>query len=343
MAEFSVPDRHRPRQDPRGRRQVGISTFPHPAASSSSSHNTPQTKRTPKASQASRPTHFLSIPLGTYSDLNQKLSSFNDQLQQADPPVTGLDETILIRPRRVHFTLGVMSLASRTAARKASKPSSSQQHEAPDPAVSTPIKPTVDDALAVLKTLEPSIRQAMGSSGFPAINLNTLNVLKSTFNKESGQTTAHVLYAAPKHGTDDYSKLFSLCNLIRNGFKDAGFITETRDLTLHLTLINTSHRKSVVPPQISSNDQSSTTSPKKERRGRFSKPIPFSYSDILQSASCMNVLGGEPITSPKVSRMGEIPIDLGTYTAQCVQLCIMGSYGGEGEYVSVGEISLQQG
>ena len=38
------------------------------------------------------------------------MSAFTNALLAATPPIPGLDTTVVIPPRRVHFTLGVMSL-----------------------------------------------------------------------------------------------------------------------------------------------------------------------------------------------------------------------------------------
>ncbi|EIM84322.1 uncharacterized protein STEHIDRAFT_159005 [Stereum hirsutum FP-91666 SS1] len=62
-------------------------------------------------SQKPSPTHFISLPIGHHEALRASISNFTSALLQSTPPITGFDKSIVISPRRLHLTLGVMSLA----------------------------------------------------------------------------------------------------------------------------------------------------------------------------------------------------------------------------------------
>ncbi|KAK0226947.1 kinase A anchor protein, partial [Armillaria nabsnona] len=83
----------------------------------------------------------------------------------------------------------------------------------------------------------------------PTITLDTLDVLK----RESHRR-AHVLWVGPSQP----EPLFSQINQI---FRDEGFITDTRPLKLHMTLMNSTYR-----------------------RPRTKRPQPFEYDAILRQA-----------------------------------------------------------
>jgi activating signal cointegrator complex subunit 1 len=83
-------------------------------------------------------------------------------------------------------------------------------------------------------------------------------------------------------------------------------------IQLHCTLINTVHRKP---------------------RSKGARK-PFSYPSILASPA-FQAIGGV-----STSQKGPKTIDLGVWDVDEVQICEMGSYGPEGEYVSCGGCSL---
>ncbi|KIY71570.1 hypothetical protein CYLTODRAFT_487165 [Cylindrobasidium torrendii FP15055 ss-10] len=147
---------------------------------------------------ASRPTHFLSLPLGQiHASLRNKVALFAGA---ADPSY----RSIVTSPARVHFTLGVMALSQEPGR-------------------------TVNDALALLQNL-PSLLSHHLHASPPMVSLTELDIFKA---RRSGQ--ARVVHVGPQlQGNEAF---FDLCNRIHAAFREAGFITEQRPLKLHMTLI----------------------------------------------------------------------------------------------------------
>ncbi|KAF9647378.1 hypothetical protein BDM02DRAFT_2707888 [Thelephora ganbajun] len=94
-----------------------------------------------------RLTHFIALPLGHHVGLRELMGRFGRSLlSETDPTILGLDQSVLIPPRRLHFTLGVMSLASTSSAAGMEGMANSM------------IQPrTLDDAVQFLESLKPRI------------------------------------------------------------------------------------------------------------------------------------------------------------------------------------------
>ncbi|KAG2010611.1 hypothetical protein CC2G_013422 [Coprinopsis cinerea AmutBmut pab1-1] len=297
-----------------------------------------------------RPTHFLALPLQHHSTLRTRVANFQSALLEHAPPITGLDNTIVIDPRRLHLTLGVMALET------GDSPGSGEPQE-------TQPARTVETALDLLRSLKPRISELLSENGGGSrlkVPLELLDVFPP------GATTgANVLYLGPDMtGIDDgdrpgplrtsfptgstdekyhwKQRLWKVSDFIHQEFKKAGYITERRPLKLHCTILNTSHRKP-------------------HRR------IPFSYDDILSSNACnliatsrseqmgpgqsQNKAEEGSINSqiesaelnPGRSRRGSsaLPVTVGVYDVNDVQLWVMGSRGPNNEYVSLGGIRLE--
>ncbi|KAK0183821.1 kinase A anchor protein [Armillaria mellea] len=157
--------------------------------------------------------------------------------------------------------------------------------------------PTALDLLHRLPTLLPLTATP------PAITLNTLDVLK----RES-RRRAHVLWVGP-------SQPEPLFNQINQIFRDEGFITDTRPLKHHMTLMNSSYR-----------------------RPRTKRSHPFDYDAILHQAgvlACFDV---------QESEYAELPmsVSMGSYGAPRVHLCKMGSWDKDGAYFSCGSAPLSK-
>ena len=113
-------------------------------------------------------------------------------LNETNPRVSGLDESVLIPPRRLHFTLGVMSLGN--------TPSAAGPRGATDPMSQSR---TLEDAIRFLESLKPRLDEHLrvpvsGSAGRAQktrVALNSMDVMKL----EKGGF-ANVLWVGPKDG-----------------------------------------------------------------------------------------------------------------------------------------------
>ncbi|KAJ7212451.1 AKAP7 2'5' RNA ligase-like domain-containing protein [Mycena rebaudengoi] len=270
--------------------------------------------------KTSRPTHFLSMPLGHHSGLRDKIQAFHDMILPPGGARTavatdGLDPTILVDPRRLHLTLGVMALSldDPTGA------DASQDRQK-----------TLSDAIQLLQSLAPEINAITRN---PAIvSLDQLGVLKV-----KGQQ-AGVLWVGPSDkNSEDTLKIHRIFDLVVQRFRREGFIEETRPPLLHCTLINASHRK----PRI---------------------PRLFSYLGIFERVASLGTPVTHPSTSNALTSGGAAPsilsieadapgdaehannktlrIDFGAWAVPEIQLCKMGSYGPDNEYISCASVSI---
>ncbi|KAK2459712.1 hypothetical protein APHAL10511_008274 [Amanita phalloides] len=227
-----------------------------------------------------RPSHFIALPLHTHPTLRTRVTTFQNALLNAASPIAGLDRSIVIDSRRLHMTLGVMALSDADGQSK-----------------------TIDDGLTLLRSLQPAIAEVLQGRTSVKVRLNTLDALKQQQNYSNGSTDAHVLFLGPSDSRDDEgTRLHAVSNLVHQAFKTAGFITETRPLKLHCTILNTSYRRP---------------------RSR----LPFSYSDILSSPAYESI-------------HTDSGINFGVYDVQRVELWEMGSHGRNNEYRSCGGIDF---
>ncbi|EJC98340.1 uncharacterized protein FOMMEDRAFT_149150 [Fomitiporia mediterranea MF3/22] len=294
-------------------------------------------------------THFLSVPLGHLPAVQSAMNSFSSQLLAAQPPIDGLDHSIIVTPRRLHLTLGVMSLEDDSAALSTAGGAAQ-------------VKKTVSAASEYLKKIRPSINNALNGHAL-RVPLTAIDIMKPERNDAS---RAHIMFAGPSASdlrSVDGQRLKYVCELINSEFIKAGFaVDDKRPLKLHCTLINTSHRKP--RPQ-----------------GGYARRVPFSFSQVCnsdavsrlriaepESTSSSSAGAGETIALTQQTRTAEsdlrgeratttpvtamekvagqntgsyaVPVDFGTHTVSEIQICRMGSWGPEGEYVCVGKISL---
>ncbi|KAJ7849419.1 kinase A anchor protein [Mycena olivaceomarginata] len=180
-----------------------------------------------------RPTHFLSLPLGHHPALRDRIQEFHRRLLPSgdtNPAIEGLDQSILVDPRRLHLTIGVMALSSTE--------SPTQQSNTSGPGK------TVSEAIALLHSLGPEI-DAITREPVP-LTLDKMGVLKTQ------RQQAGVLYVGPSDEiTEDAVKVGRIFDLVGQRFRQEGFIEEAaRPAVLHCTLINASHRKPRRMPRI---------------------------------------------------------------------------------------------
>ncbi|KAJ6468102.1 AKAP7 2'5' RNA ligase-like domain-containing protein [Mycena vitilis] len=287
-----------------------------------------------------RPTHFLSLPLGHHPELRERIKAFHHKLLPPDqssseattpPPavIEGLDRSILVDPRRLHLTIGVMTLASSDSETLQADLDSAGGHGSQGK--------TLEAAIALLRSLGPDIdaivapdpsTETTRAPVSPVLTLDTMGVLK-TKRKQAG-----VLYVGPNDDSDgineDTRKVTRLFDLVGRRFREEGFIDEdARPAVLHCTLINASHRK---PRRV---------------------PRTFSYREIFEHASKLNetpaasaeaaALLANDYLSPLLPQDRAIRVDFGTWAISEVQLCTMGSHGPENEYVSVASVPVISG
>ncbi|OAX34113.1 hypothetical protein K503DRAFT_794290 [Rhizopogon vinicolor AM-OR11-026] len=227
----------------------------------------------------------ISLPIGHHARIQESVKSFTDGLLSCKPALPGVDSGIVIAPRRLHVTLGVMALED--------PPTSSEK--------------TLENALALLSRLRPSIMEFLDGHGLciPLTEMNIMNPYRGDADN------AHVLWFGPSLDREDAQRLKTVSEFVNKAFSDAGFILDRRPLKLHCTILNTSHRK-----------------PHRQ---------PFSYKAILASPSIREFVR----TPLEVHDIRDpVKVEFGTWSVDEIQICKMGSYGQEGEYVSYGSCSL---
>ncbi|KAJ7070127.1 kinase A anchor protein [Mycena amicta] len=204
-----------------------------PATTSAEPSKRPRTFA-PKALKMNvRPTHFLSLPIGHHPELRDRVRALHEKIVPSGPDSTicaieGIDKSILVDPRRLHFTLGVMALSTKD----------SEEPEAEDS--ETPRKRTLTEAIALLQSLVPTVNEITQQQPL-RISLDNMGVLKTK------REQAGVLYLGPSSGdakSEDTVKVLLILDLVSKRFREEGFITDPpRPAVLHCTLINASHRK----------------------------------------------------------------------------------------------------
>ncbi|KAJ7457885.1 kinase A anchor protein [Mycena latifolia] len=277
-------------------------------------------KMPPKAKPAkfkpakARPTHFLSLPLGHHPDLRNRIREFHQKvLPTVDATadvvaIEGLDKSILVDPRRLHFTIGVMTLSKNLP-------------EADNPGTSK--AKTVSSAIALLQSLAPEINEITRQPVL--LSLEKMGVLK-TKGKQAG-----VLYVGPGDQTDEETiKVARIFELVGQRFRSEGFIDEAPrpSVVLHCTLINASHRKPRRVPRT------------------FSYPEIFERASVdlnLMGPSEVPPAQSDPsrVTTPNhLANHREVGVDFGAWAVSEIQLCEMGSHGPENEYISCASVPV---
>ncbi|KAH9165931.1 kinase A anchor protein [Lactarius sanguifluus] len=175
-----------------------------------------------------RPTHFLALPIGHHGHLRSTVQALTASWLAHDPPIDGLDPSIVVQPRRLHLTLGVMTLAPSPPSRAAVDPAAEKEPET---------ECDLAAAARLLADLAPRIRGVLARAPL-RVPLGRLAVM------QPDPTRAHVLYAEPDISSPDGRRLRAVCELIRNAFMEAGFLAaDRRPLKLHCTLLNTNYRR----------------------------------------------------------------------------------------------------
>ncbi|OCH83916.1 hypothetical protein OBBRIDRAFT_799527 [Obba rivulosa] len=255
------------------------------------------------------------------------MTAFTDALLQATPAIPGLDRSIVIPPRRLHLTLGVLSLDAQNPSSPSRSPSgvessSAGQPRTPPAARATGRPRTLEAARALLRDIRPRILDIL--AGVPLrVQLDSMDIMKP---ERGDLERAHVMWIGPSHEGEGARRLKVVAQFVHDTFKKEGLLVdEGRPLKLHCTVLNTIYRK-----------------PRSRNR------VPFSYAAVLSSAAleAMALRSTEPATEEVQAQLQghRLPraraVELGEWTVDEVQLCEMGSWGPEGEYVCVGRCPL---
>lgn len=264
--------------------------------------------------QAPRPrlTHFLAIPLGQDKALRDTVEAFTDALLKAAPAIPGLDASIVVPARRLHFTLGVMSLEPDEG------PAVGDQNANADAGSGTARAPprTLEAAKSVLREVRPKIMALLGEEPL-RVALDCLDIMKP---EHGDRARAHVMWVGPGE-SEGLRKLEQVAGLVQDAFKAAGLLVdEGRPFKNHCTVLNTVYRKPAL-------------------KWRF----PFSYQSILVSDAMKAIRVKKAAVDPgelDARRRTPVRVDLGACAVDEIQICEMGSWGPEGEYVAVARESL---
>ncbi|KAI0330869.1 hypothetical protein GY45DRAFT_1250064 [Cubamyces sp. BRFM 1775] len=285
----------------RGRGRGLAQGIPHSPTNGEATTVSSETSTRPPREPKPRLTHFIALPIGHHLRLRETMTNFTDALLATTPAIPGLDSTIVIPPRRLHFTLGVMSLEDAVA-----KSESTRR--------------TLEDAKKVLDELKPRIKELLGDEVLK-VKLDRVDIMPP---ERRDQERAHVMWVGPSLDTESTKRLKTVADLIVKEFKEAGLLvdekrplkTERGRMQLHCTVLNTIYRKP---------------------RGKIRTP--FSYPSVLASEAFKAVLAGgsgelEESDGGKERRRA-VRVELGEWAIDEVQICEMGSWGPEGEYVAV--------
>lgn len=118
---------------------------------------------------------------GHHPELRDRIREFHRKLlRPGDVTIEGLDKSILVDPRRLHFTIGVMALASTDSA-QSDTPESPQR--------------TLSEATSLLQSLGPEI-DAIAREPI-ALSLDKMGVLKTQ------RQQAGVLYVGPSDESNE--------------------------------------------------------------------------------------------------------------------------------------------
>jgi activating signal cointegrator complex subunit 1 len=91
-------------------------------------------------------------PQGHHADLRARIGAFTSALLASDPPIAGLHESVIVNPRRLHLTLGVMSLAPEIAPPASTTSAQGTQDASPK---------TLSEAVSCLNSIRPRILEEL--------------------------------------------------------------------------------------------------------------------------------------------------------------------------------------
>lgn len=135
---------------------------------------------------------------GHHADLRTRISSFTSALIAAEPAISGLDPSIVVSPRRLHLTLGVMSL---------DQPTRSSQELSGE----TQPDRTLARATELLHAIRPKVLEML--EGKPLkIGLERMDIMPP---ERGNAERAHVLWVGPDIGSEEGKRLTAVCRAYR--------------------------------------------------------------------------------------------------------------------------------
>ncbi|KAF8319106.1 hypothetical protein DL93DRAFT_2225511 [Clavulina sp. PMI_390] len=259
----------------------------------------------PKPPKIPRPrfTHFLCFPLRS-STFTNNAGIFGSSLLAADPPISGMHSSIVVAPIRLHLTIGLMSLTG--------DPESGSGEQSSN----TLPQRTISEAMQTFQGLRSVVDEITTdrAQGSLSVDFNALSSFQTKLKD------CQVLFAEP---TSEADFLYKVADAVASHFTAAGFEGDSRPLTLHCTLVNSSHRRDPSQPRA------------RNRRIPFdaSRITPPVSTPISRAAtSTESSLGISPGTI-QFQGLGSVPIDR-------IQLCAMGSHDREGAYQPLAEMKI---
>lgn len=123
------------------------------------------------------------------------MTAFTTALLDTEPPIPGLDKTIVISARRMHLTLGVMSLV------ESESPQSPENGDHILPR-------TLEAAKGLLNGLKPRIMSILSGQSLK-VALQRVDIMKP---ERGSLEKAHVFWAGPAEDGEDVVRLKAVCS-----------------------------------------------------------------------------------------------------------------------------------
>lgn len=143
------------------------------------------------------------IPQNQSAQIDTRLSAFGKNLLSNVPPIPGLDDSIVIKPERLHLTLGVMSL--RPPGMKSPTQESTSENA----------NYTVESALTLLHSLREQIYDLLKTAKSPlSIRFSRLDIMQPP-RGTTKKGDAHVLWTGPvemSEGDEENKILNNVCS-----------------------------------------------------------------------------------------------------------------------------------
>ena len=137
------------------------------------------------------------------------MSTFTDALLAAEPAIPGLDATVVVPARRMHFTLGVMSL-DREGSRRSTGPANGANADSSASESDTQPKRNVEAAIKVLQDVKPKVMELLAGEKL-RVSLDSMDIMQP---ERRNQERAHVMWVGPaldSASTDLFKKVAREC------------------------------------------------------------------------------------------------------------------------------------